>query len=113
MSDAVETKIEELSENGVVQSDINPSKAIDEDERRERLRGLKQDTDERKRYANKLFIFLCVYMGLVFVVLLLNGFPFAHFFMSDSVTITLISTTTANIIAVFAFVVKYLFHYKG
>lgn len=41
-----------------------------------------------------------------------HGFALAGFHIDNTVTIALISTTTANIIAVFVFVVKYLFHFK-
>lgn len=36
-----------------------------------------------------------------------------HFGLSDDVLITLITTTTANVIGIFVFVVKYLFNPKS
>lgn len=75
----------------------------------EELECRKQDREQRKRYANYIFGFLCTYMILVFVVLLLSGFCDIRFCLSDPVIIALITTTTANIIGIFIFVVKYLF----
>lgn len=112
MSDKTEIEVEELSKAVPGQYDMSPNSTLDEDERKEHLRSLKQDTDERKRYANKLFWFLVAYMVLVFIILFFHGFSLAGFHIDDTVTIALISTTTANIIAVFVFVVKYLFHFK-
>lgn len=76
----------------------------------EELESRKQDREQRKRYANYIFGFLCAYMVLVFIVLILSGFCDIRFCLSDSVIIALITTTTtANIIGIFIFVVKYLF----
>lgn len=75
----------------------------------EELKCREQDRGQRKRYANCIFVFLCVYMILVFVVLILCGCCDIRFSLNDSVIIALITTTTANIIGIFVFVVKYLF----
>lgn len=112
MSDSTNSELGELSKAVPGQYDVSPNSTLDDDERREHLRSMRQDTDERKSYADRLFKFLVIYMLLVFAVLLLQGFAFLGFHLADAVIITLISTTTANIIAVFVFVVKYLFHPK-
>lgn len=75
----------------------------------EELECRKQDREQRKRYANYIFGFLCTYMILVFIVLILSGYCDIRFSLSDSVIIALITTTTANIIGIFIFVVRYLF----
>lgn len=79
----------------------------------EELENRKQDRAQRKRYANYIFGFLCIYMLLVFCILIMSGFCDIKFELSDSVIIALITTTTANIIGIFVFVVKYLFKSSG
>lgn len=113
MSERTKIEIKELSKALPGQFDMSFNSTLDDDERKEHLRSLKQDTDERKRYANKLFWFLITYMVMVFIILFLHGFSVVKFYVHDVVIITLISTTTANIIAIFIFVVKYLFHFKN
>lgn len=77
--------------------------------RNEELENRRQDRARRKVYADNLFTFLCFYMILVFFILYKSGSLYNSFELSDSVIIALITTTTANIIGIFAFVVRYLF----
>lgn len=77
--------------------------------RNEELENRRQDRAQRKVYADNLFTFLCFYMILVFFILYKRGSLYNSFELSDSVIIALITTTTANIIGIFAFVVRYLF----
>lgn len=77
--------------------------------RNEELENRRQDRAQRKVYADNLFTFLCFYMILVFFILYKSGSLYNSFELSDSVIIALITTTTANIIGIFAFVVRYLF----
>lgn len=77
--------------------------------RNEELENRRQDRAQRKVYADNLFTFLCFYMVLVFIILYKNGSLYNSFELSDSVIIALITTTTANIIGIFVFVVRYLF----
>lgn len=75
----------------------------------EELECRKQDRAQRKVYADYLFIFLCIYMLIVLSVLYKSGCAQSGFELSDSVVITLITTTTANVIGIFVLVIKYLF----
>lgn len=77
--------------------------------RNEELENRRQDRAQRKVYADNLSTFLCFYMILVFFILYKSGSLYNSFELSDSVIIALITTTTANIIGIFAFVVRYLF----
>lgn len=77
--------------------------------RNEELENRRQDRAQLKVYADNLFTFLCFYMILVFFILYKSGSLYNSFELSDSVIIALITTTTANIIGIFAFVVRYLF----
>lgn len=74
------------------------------------LEDRKQDRKERKHYAEKTFGFLCTYMLLVFLLLVFAGCDNIEFHFSDSVVVALITTTTANVIGIFLFVMRYLFN---
>ena len=91
------------------------------------LSGLIQDIEERKKYALRLFILLCCWMGFVGICFLLAGFgngaseadrantevgKHILFKLSDSVLITLLAGATLNLIALFAIVAWYLFPKK-
>lgn len=75
-------------------------------------KGDAQDREQRKQFAEKIFSFVCMYMGAVMFVLLSSGAQWVDFHLSDQVIITLITTTTANIIGVLLIVVHYLFRKK-
>jgi cation transport ATPase len=80
---------------------------IDNDLRREELENRKQDRAQRKTFAKMIFWFLCAYMLIVMALIYFSGFKVC--FLSNNVLITLLTTTTANIIGIFLLVVKYLF----
>ena len=49
-------------------------------------------------------------MFSVFIILVAKGFAAFPFDLSDEVLIVLLTTTTANVLIVFHFVMKYLFN---
>lgn len=75
----------------------------------EEYKGKKQDREQRKDFAERIFSFLVVYMTVVCFILFLSGITVNHFFLSDTVLVTLLGTTTANVIGIFIVVAKYLF----
>jgi len=72
-------------------------------------KSLEQDIEERKKYANKIFWLICVWLTVVLVIMTVNGATRVAFTLSDSVLIALISGVSVNIIALFAIVANYLF----
>jgi hypothetical protein len=70
-----------------------------------------QDIAMRKEYADKTYLFVCIYMCFVFFIIFLACSP-STFQMSDGVLITLLGTTTVNVIGLFAIVMNYLFPKK-
>jgi len=83
----------------------------------EELKGLKQDRDERKSYASKLYWLVLVWLAIILLIVLFQGLYAVPgtpliFKLSDWVLITLITTTTANVAAFFLVVVRYLFRPK-
>lgn len=60
-------------------------------------------------FAKNIFTLVCIYLVVVGLFLWQSGMTFKDFKLSDKVLITLLTTTSANIISLFVFVVKYLF----
>lgn len=76
--------------------------------RNEYLVTLRNNNKERLNYARKTFILTCFWIGIVIIVVILNSMRIVN--LSDTVLITLISTTTINVFGFFYLVIKYLFH---
>lgn len=68
-----------------------------------------QDRGQRKDFAERIYSFASIYMLGVFIILFISGTKTTNFYLSDNVLITLLGTTTANVIGMFAIVVTYLF----
>jgi hypothetical protein len=79
------------------------------------LDSFKQDTGERKKHARNIFILTCAWVTAVFALLMLQGFGGLyvwHFHLTDSIVLTAIGSTTANIVGVFLIVARYFFPKK-
>ncbi len=76
----------------------------------EEIESLKQDRKQRKVFSYCIFGFMCIYMATSLVIVFLCGLGIMV--LDVSVLITLLTTTLANVIGVFTFVAKYLFHNK-
>jgi hypothetical protein len=93
-----------------------------------RLEGVIQDISERKKYAARIFQLVATFLFVVVFIVWLHGVgsfyllnPFEggflkgpdffefSFHLSDTVIVTLLTTTTANVVAFFILVTKYLF----
>ncbi len=79
------------------------------DIRKEELKGKIQDREQRKEFAVKIYHFLCFYLSAVLLLIILSATPLIKFELTEGIIITLLTTTTANIIGIFILVVKYLF----
>lgn len=73
------------------------------------LKESQQNTELRKIYISRNFFLTCIWLTIVLIIILCQGFGVLHFNLHDSVLITLLSTTTANIIGVLVIVITYLF----
>lgn len=104
-----------IGEEGLFESFFDDKKrAIDyyEDELKKlELRSKAQDIEMRRDYADKTYLFVCIYMCFVFFLVFLACSP-STFKMGDSVLMVLLGTTTANVIGLFAIVMNYLFPKK-
>jgi len=76
----------------------------------EGITGEIQDREERKKFSNRIFILLSCFIGATLLIILFSGTCLID--LSDAVLITLLSTTTANVIGIFMYVTKYLFGSK-
>lgn len=70
-----------------------------------------QDRGQRKGFAISVFALVSLYLAAVLTILFIQGFS-KSFCLSDSVLITLLGTTTANVISILVIVVTYLFSRK-
>ena len=83
--------------------------SFDEQYRAIVLLDFSRKSEMRVAYANKIFSLVCIYLCVVGVMLWQGGMELSGFQLSDNVLIALLTTTTANVIGLFTFVVKYLF----
>lgn len=75
----------------------------------EELEGLKQDRQQRKEFAVKIYWLIVCWLGGVAILLFLVGWGGCGFRLSDAVLVALISGTSANVIGLLAIVILYLF----
>jgi len=107
-------RISTPAKTGVSEPDKN-TKAEAEDlenqHKKAQLEGVKQDTEERKKYAFWFFVLACVWITIVTVLLLLQGFGLRswEFKLSDPVMLAVIGSTTVNILGILYVVANYLF----
>lgn len=72
--------------------------------------GLRQDINERKKYASRIFVLCGIWIFAVFLLLVAQGLSrWTSFNLPQPVLLAAIGSTTANIIAVFLIVARYLF----
>ena len=77
----------------------------------ERIAGLRQDRDERKKYAKWYFWLVAVWIASMVILLFVQqvcGWR-GETCLSDAVLMTALGTTTASVISILAFVGRYLF----
>jgi hypothetical protein len=60
---------------------------LDRQTRHARIIGIRQDIEERKRYAGRIFYLVSVWLASIFILLLVQGFlsPLHIFALSDTV----------------------------
>ena len=85
---------------------------------RERCKDVKVNRELRKEYASKVYIFMCVWCGLVFLIIILDALTYTpadscskdlSFRVSNTVMTTLIGGTTVAVIGLVGFIIKGLF----
>jgi hypothetical protein len=81
--------------------------ALDSERKHIENEGYKQDTEERKLYANLIFNFTCAWSIFVGCIIVLCGLNKLH--LSDIILTTLLGTTLVNSYGFFRIVTQYLF----
>ena len=76
---------------------------------KEKLADLKWTRRLRIGFSIIIFLAVCVYMGFVLNIVYRCGNLFNGFYLNTTVLVTLLTTTTANILAILGFIVKFLF----
>lgn len=112
LSELPQEKVNDIEKDeAITPGDIEREKSLVAiDLSKEELESRKQDREQRKTFSFWIFIFICVYMAITLIVVILVGSSVLK--LSDKVSITLLSTTTANVLGLFVIVAKYLFHTK-
>jgi len=78
----------------------------------EEIANSKQDRDERKLYAGRIFTLICIWLGIITLIIIFQGFRFADFRLEQPVLLALIGSTTLNVVGIFVIVTRYLFPVK-
>lgn len=76
--------------------------------KKEELESRRQDRRQRGRFSVWIFGFMGIYMLFILGILILAGCNVL--IINDTVLISLLTTTTADVIGIFIIVAKYLFH---
>ncbi|MDR1938948.1 MAG: hypothetical protein LBQ73_10705 [Tannerellaceae bacterium] len=110
-----ETLLERLeeNENDIPKKEKSATDAFEKEELRSKTisnDSREQDRLLRGKYSGKLFVFMSVFLFLVMFFVFMSGIRLFNFELSDSVLITLLTTASANVIGIFAIVVRYLFN---
>ena len=86
---------------------ISDSRLFKNKEREANLKNLNQNIEQRKDYAHKIF---CLISGwLFFTAIVTLGCATNNLYLSENVIIALLTTSSANVILIFIYVVRYLF----
>lgn len=114
--DALGDNLKMVLKKGAHSPDPYSSQELQNNELRrlgEELKDLRQDRDERKSYASKLYWLVMIWLTSILAITVLQGLKMPgnkfSFQLSDIVLVTLITATTANVAAFFLVVVRYLF----
>jgi hypothetical protein len=74
-----------------------------------RIEAIKQDTTERKRYANRTFWLVCFWLGGIALTIVAQGFKAWGFYLDADIVMALIGGTTTGVVGIFLIVARYLF----
>ena len=89
-------------------SSVSIAEFISYEKHRSDIQNSNQNMIERKRYAELIFSFTCIWCICIFFILMWKGLGKLN--LSDEIIITLIGSTTLNILVFFTLVTKYLFN---
>ena len=109
----IRNQIDNVLASGVSKSSERLSKEELENQKREiENSGLRQDIQERKKYAVHIFWMVALWLLAMVVIIFYKGFGWFHNNISDAILLALIGSTTLNVLTFFVIVTKYLFPNK-
>ena len=73
------------------------------------LESFKQGIELKAKFSFRIFLLVIIWLAVVLLIIVFNGYGAWGFSLSDSVVITLIGSTTANILGLLVIVLKYVF----
>jgi hypothetical protein len=79
------------------------------DLRRITVKNAKLNLKLRRKYAKYILWMTAAWMLLIYILLLLEGFGFWGFHLSDAIMLTAIGSTTANVVGMLYIIVNYFF----
>lgn len=82
--------------------------ALNKETKKVAIAGQIQDINERKNFAKKSFWLVAVWLVVMCSIVVVVGLGYLR--LSDAVLITLITTTTVNVLGIFLGVTRYLFY---
>ncbi|MDR2018828.1 MAG: hypothetical protein LBQ00_08205 [Syntrophobacterales bacterium] len=88
---------------------IQEKEKIIQEKEKDELQRSREEHTLRKKYLQRVFLFVVIFVGLVLILVSLAGCKGISFYLSDAVLITLLTTTTANIIGVLLIAFNWLF----
>jgi hypothetical protein len=97
----------ESSSAGPRNSGLLEYEQYDQEERRTKLLGMNQDIQERKKFAQRIFWMVVMWLFVILGIIIAEGLHWLD--IPQAVTIALIGSTTINVTAFFVIVTKYLF----
>ena len=117
---SIDNSLNSLDEEEILRTQKNLDEELNEqkrvDVRRKYLenKDYEQDIGLRKEFANKIFIFICIWCGFVILVMCFQGSAYSpdKVEWNNNVIITLLTTTFAQVLGLMIIVLKYLFQHK-
>jgi hypothetical protein len=80
------------------------------DRRELKLKDFEQLINQKRTFSVYIFILVSVWLTMVLGIVIFNGFGFFNFGLSEKIIITLIGSTTVNILGLLVIVLKYIFN---
>ncbi len=111
----IDAVYDKLDNSQTQEPDTLSKAAIKDIEKAAREIAIKRENSEiglREKYERRIFWCVVIYVSIVLLVILMQGFGdvFKFFHLEAPVLIALLTTTTANILALLFLIIKYLFH---
>lgn len=101
-------KLEILEEKYINESYKTVMQTLALEQKKAEIKRYKKEHRIRIKLVNQLFIFSIIFLGVVFVIVTLNSLQCIY--ISDQVMITILTSSTAEILGFFYLVLKYLYN---